>query len=195
MHLSGKHDSFSLHPVLTRFVEAATPLPINDDLLRPSPLTAVAARAMFTIGQRIKRADQPGHQITLLFPLLPILWWPAADRPPTGLPLSLMSVTDDELEGLLCAELLRHAQLSPLGPVPEWVRQILNEVLTPAARQRLFDQSKKISQTQFGQWLGLSRGQLAHQSQRLAQADALLLDTSVAEPAFYQEWFNEQPDR
>ena len=120
-----------------------------------------------------------------------MLCWPETHQLPTDLPLTFLRVSDGQLEALLCAELLRHAQLSPLGPVPEWVRQILNDALDPLARKRLFGHSKKLSQEQFAQWLGLSRGQLAHQSRRLSPPEVVALPQPASEPAFFKEWLVE----
>ncbi|MNG98286.1 hypothetical protein D3C79_574230 [compost metagenome] len=151
---------------------------------------------MLTIEQRIKRTDSAsGFQITLLGPLLPLLYWPAPRQPPTGLPMMQIALPDELLERELSAELLRHAKLSPLGPVPEWARQILNDALTPAARSRLFGRSSKLSQQQFASWFGLSRAQLAHQAIQLVPTQAMAeSQANSREPEIFQEWQAEHPD-
>lgn len=191
MHLSTPNDLFTLHPVLSRFATLATTSPLHDALHRPSPLTRIASQTPLLVSERCKRPDQRGHQITLLGPLLPLLWWPALNTPPAGLPLTQVTLTDEALEAMLCAELLRYMQLSPDGTVPEWGRRVLNQALDQAARQRLFGQTSKLSQQDVADWLGLSRAQLAHQARHLTQPPS---PAPLAEPAFFSQWQAAQRD-
>lgn len=195
MQLSGKQDVFSLHPVLARFVVAATRRPLPGCLHRPL-LSELAGYVPLQIQGRDKRAGSaPGDSITLLGPLLPLLSWSSPHQPPVGLPLLPLPLSEGQLERMLSAELLRHAMLSPLGPVPEWVRQILNEVLAPATRRQLFGHDSKLSQQQLAAWLGLSRAQLAHQARLLsAEQVADTWRAPPSEPAIFQEWARERTD-
>ena len=185
MDFSTRDDLFTLHPMLARFATSATSYPLHDALRRPSPLTLIASQTPLLVSARCKRSDQRGHQNTLLGPLLPLLWWPAFNTPPAGLPLTQVTLTDEALEAMLCAELLRYMQLSPDGTVPEWGRRVLNQALDQAARQRLFGQTSKLSQQDVADWLGLSRAQLAHQARLLTQPGS---EAPEGEPAFFSQW-------
>lgn len=195
MQFSGKQDVFTHHPVLARFVVAATRRPLPGCLHRP-PLSELAGYVPLQIQVREKRAGSgPGDPVTLLGPLLPLLSWPSPHQPPVGLPLLPLPLSEGQLERMLSAELLRHAMLSPLGPVPEWVRQTLNHALDPATRLPLFGTESKLSQQQFADWFGLSRAQLAHQARLLsAEQVADTWRAPPSEPATFQEWARERTD-
>jgi len=190
MLLSGKQHHFVLHPTLDRFVEQARHLGLPAGLAPSGPLSTLADVTILTILPRNKpSAAGQEAPLTLLGPLLPILCWPQRLSPPVGLPMQSLALSTPELERLLCAELLRQVQLAPAGPLPEWTRQLFNSALDPAARQRLFGQTKRLSQDRFAQWLGLSREQLAHQARLLALPDAAAATAvGVSEPHYYQEW-------
>lgn len=188
MLLSGRHHHFVLHPTLARFVEQARHLGLPAGLAPTGPLGPLADYGILTILPR-DTSSAPGHEVplTLLGPLLPILGWPQPLLPPAGLPMQSLSLSVPELERALCAELLRQLQWAPTGPLAEWTRRLFNAALDPAGRQRLFGQSKRLSQRQFALWLGVSREQLARQARQLAQPDAAVV-APVSEPNYYQEW-------
>ncbi|MGU5642317.1 hypothetical protein [Aeromonas caviae] len=187
MLLSG-NQHFVLHPTLARFVEQARRIGLPAGLAPSGPLGSLADYCILTILPRSKpSAAGQEAPLTLLGPLLPILAWPQPLSPPVGLPMQSLALSTPELERLLCAELLRQLPLAPTGPLPEWTRRLFNAALDPAGRQRLFGQTKRLSQHRYGQWLGMSREQLAHQARLLAQPDSPT-PVSVSDPNYYQEW-------
>lgn len=119
----------------------------------------------------LKLSDHQDTELRLIaYPLLTVSLWPSQDKPPKDVILIKQQLTDDEVETLIISELMRlicfHSE--PDESVCESVRLLLNSVISETVRRSYFGK-KKLSQTFFGQMIGLTREQLAHGADKIKE--------------------------
>ena len=115
--------------------------------------------------------DHPEVELRLIaYPLLVVSLWPSQDKPPKDVILIKQQLTDDEVETLIISELMRlicfHSESDE--SVCESVRLLLNSAISETVRRSYFGK-KKLSQTFFGQMVGLTREQLAHGADKIKE--------------------------
>ncbi|ACQ93517.1 hypothetical protein Tola_1914 [Tolumonas auensis DSM 9187] len=96
-------------------------------------------------------------------PLLMVSLWPCPDKPPSEALCIKQNLSDDEVEYFIISELLRLICFSsePDPYMCENLRRLINQTISTTVRFSFFGK-KNLSQTFFGQQIGLTREQMSH---------------------------------
>ena len=119
----------------------------------------------------LKLDDHPETELRLIaYPLLAVSLWPSQDKPPKNVMFIKQQLTDEDIERLIISELMQHICFYPEPDerLCESVRLLLNSAISETVRRSYFGK-KKLSQTFFGQMIGLTREQLAHGADKIKE--------------------------
>lgn len=132
------------------------------------------------------------NEIRLLtHPLLQVSLWPSQSTPPKEVLFIKKHLRDEELERVIISELLRRICFSPEPDecFCECVRLLINSTISSSTLMTYFGE-KRLSQTFFGQTIGLTREQMARGAAKIREQKKKQQASSFMSINFFNEVFS-----
>lgn len=125
------------------------------------------------------------------YPLLQVSLWPSQSAPPKEVLFIKKHLSDEELERVIISELLRRICFSPEPDecFCECVRLLINSTISSSSRMTYFGE-KRLSQTFFGQTIGLTREQMARGAAKIREQKKKQQTSSFMDINFFNEVFS-----